>query len=121
MSWTRYLFHDFLTAREFNRMDEAAERRRRIGSAERTDIRRQCDDLEDDLGRMALLVHALTEACIRKGTVTREEIAAVAAEVDLLDGVQDGRLDPGALRGEDEPPKRSGRPEDFLRDLESRP
>jgi hypothetical protein len=120
MSWTRYLFHDYFTAKELNRIDAAAERRRRITSSERTDLRRLCSELEDDLGRLALLVHALAEVCVRKGVLTREEITAMMAEVDMLDGVADGKLDPNALRPKDERPKRPARPEDFFRDLESR-
>ena len=120
MGWTRYLMHDFLTAHELNRIDDAAKRRRQIASSARADLRGRVEDLEDDLARMALLVHGLVEACVRKGALTREEISAVMAEVDLADGVADGKLDPATQRPADEPPKRSPRPEDFLKNLESR-
>ncbi|NQU22038.1 MAG: hypothetical protein HQ567_12200 [Candidatus Nealsonbacteria bacterium] len=119
MGWTRYLMHDFFTAREFDRLDDAAERRRQTASSARGDLRCRVDDLEDDLARMALLVHSLAEACVRNGALTREEISAVMTEVDLADGVADGKLDPATQRPPAEPSKRSGRPEDFLKDLES--
>ena len=119
MSWTRYLFHDFFTAKELNRIDANAERRRRLASTERIGIRQRFTDTEDDVGRLALLVHALAEACVRKGVLTREEIAAMVAEVDLLDGAKDGKLDPAALRSDDRQSRPTGRPKDFLRDLES--
>jgi len=54
--------------------------------------------LEEDLARAVLLIHTLTEACIRKGVFTREEVAQISAEIDLFDGVADGRLDPAAVR-----------------------
>ncbi len=118
MSWTRYLFHDYFTARSLNQLDATAERRRRQASSQRIDIRSRCSELEDDVGRLALLVHALAEACVRKGVLWREEIAAMVTEVDLLDGVADGKLDPAVLRPGDQQPKTPTRPEDFLRDLE---
>ena len=84
------------------------------------DLRQRVDELEDDLGRATLIVHALAEACVRKGLLGREEIAAIVDEVDLLDGKADGKLDPAALRSPDE--QRAKRPpsaERHLHDLES--
>ena len=49
------------------------------------------ETLEENLSRALLLVRALTEALVRKGRVTREEVAAVASQLDMLDGRAGGR------------------------------
>src|SRR5688572_21527763 len=54
-------------------------------------------ELEDDLGRVALLARALAEVCIRKGLMTEAEVGQVLKEVDLADGSADGKLDPSVL------------------------
>jgi hypothetical protein len=64
----------------------------------RNRMKARIEQLEGDLGRVALLARALADACIRKGLLTSDELAAMIAEVDVIDGVPDGRLDPKALR-----------------------
>ena len=54
--------------------------------------------LEDDLARALLVIHTLTEACIQRGVFTREELNQMAAQVDVWDGVADGKLDPAVIR-----------------------
>lgn len=54
--------------------------------------------LEDDLDRALLLIYCLTEACLAKGVFTRDELNTVMHEIDLLDGVADGKLNPAAVR-----------------------
>lgn len=56
------------------------------------------EQLEDDLARTHLLIHALVEACLSKGVLTREQISEACARLDLLDGVADGKLDPSVIR-----------------------
>ena len=120
MSWTRYLLHDFWTAAELNRMDHRASQMRRIASASRADLRQRIDELEDDLGRVALLTHALAEACVQSGVLRREQISAMAEKLDLADGVADGRLDLSGNRAPDEQPQRPLSPNEHLRQLEKR-
>jgi hypothetical protein len=124
MSWTRYLFHDFFTASELNRMDA---RFRRLRQARTVDVQSRgnmldrIDELEDDLGRLTLFAQTLAEACVRNGLLTREQISTIAQELDLADGKQDGKLDPSVMR-----PKEQQRPErpqstaEYLHDLEKR-
>ncbi len=64
--------------------------------------------LEDDLARTHLLIHALVEACVDKGILTREQITRACTRLDLLDGVADGKLDPAVIR-----PKKKG-PSSYL-------
>lgn len=52
------------------------------------------DALETQLGRVTMLVRALTELGLRKGAFTREELEQAMLEADLSDGATDGALDP---------------------------
>lgn len=55
-------------------------------------------DLEDDVARLTLVTMTMMEMLVRKGIATREELSALVAEIDALDGELDGKLDPSALR-----------------------
>ena len=96
-----YLFAMKATREEMRTVDERMEairegRRRAAKSAgDRTRA------LEDDLARVALLARSLAELCLEKGLLTEAELGRKIVEVDLADGVGDGRLDPAvALPGE---------------------
>ena len=55
-------------------------------------------NLEDDLGRVALLTRALIDAVLKKGLITQVELAEMMAREDLNDGERDGKLDLRKLR-----------------------
>lgn len=99
MSWTRYLLHDFWTAREFNKIDEERRARRRTSrrrterlKAAREALEARVDELEQDLGEAVLLVRTLTDLCLEKGVLDPEDMFKKAEELDALDGVIDGRM-----------------------------
>ncbi len=54
--------------------------------------------LEDDLGRVALLTRALMDAVLKKGVLTQIEIAEMMTKADMADGERDGKLDLRKLR-----------------------
>jgi len=54
--------------------------------------------LEDDLGRVALLTRALMDAILKKGILTQVEIAEMMTKADMSDGTRDGKLDLASLR-----------------------
>jgi len=54
--------------------------------------------LEDDLGRVALLTRALMDAIIKKGVLKQIEVAEMMTKADLSDGERDGKLDLSSLR-----------------------
>jgi len=54
--------------------------------------------LEDDLGRVALLTRALMDAVLKKGLLSQVEIAEMMTKADLSDGERDGKLDLSSLR-----------------------
>ena len=55
-------------------------------------------NLEDDLGRVALLTQAIIDAVLKKGLITQVELAAMMAKQDASDGERDGKLDLKKLR-----------------------
>jgi hypothetical protein len=55
-------------------------------------------NLEDDLGRVALLTQAIIDAVLKKGLITQVELAAMMARQDVSDGERDGKLDLRKLR-----------------------
>jgi hypothetical protein len=119
MSWSRYLNNDWWQTEQIESVN------RKLRQAQNTRVAadaRLGDDLEqlsNDLGRALLLLHSLVETCVRKGVLSRDEIREVARELDLSDGVADGKVDPATLRPAEENARR--RPEttlDFLRRLE---
>jgi len=55
-------------------------------------------NLEDDLGRVALLTRALIDAVLKKGVITQVELAEMMAKEDMSDGERDGKLDLRKLR-----------------------
>jgi len=54
--------------------------------------------LEDDLGRVALLTRALMDAILKKGVLSQVEIAEMMTKADMSDGTRDGKLDLSSLR-----------------------
>lgn len=117
MSWTRYLNREWWTYQQIDVLDEKIRQRARDDSSARAHISDRVDALEDALERALLLVQALGETCVRKGVLSREEIAAVVAEIDLLDGQADGKL--AMARPASSSPARPVPASEYLRKLES--
>ena len=99
MSWTRFLLHDFWTAREFNKIDDgrrarrkSSRRRRNQHASERAAVSNRIDELEQDLGEAVLLLRTMSDLCVAKGVISAEEMMAKAEELDAQDGVTDGRM-----------------------------
>jgi hypothetical protein len=54
--------------------------------------------LEDDLGRVALIARALMDAVVKKGLLTQVELAQAMSSADSADGARDGKLDMSSFR-----------------------
>lgn len=59
--------------------------------------------LEDDLGRVALLTRALIDAVLKKGLISQIELAEMMTKADMSDGTRDGKLDLSTLRQRPKP------------------
>lgn len=66
-------------------------------SARRASVAR--DEIEDDLGFVALVLMSLVGSLIEKGVIQEEDLAAHIKRLDTLDGIEDGKLNPDMLRG----------------------
>lgn len=62
------------------------------------DLETRVANLEDDLGRVALLTRALIDAVLKKGVITQVDLAEMMSKADLADGQRDGKLDLKSLR-----------------------
>ena len=56
-------------------------------------------NLENDLGYVSLILAALLQKLDEKEVVDRDDVKAIMAELDELDGDKDNRLDINVLRG----------------------
>lgn len=89
MGLSRWLFNDWFTAHELDKLDERLESRDRL--AEELDD--ELAALRADVERLALLTKSLAELCLERGVLTRDQLRERMFELDLSDGRQDGRLD----------------------------
>lgn len=98
MGWFSHSIRKYLKEGQYETYEGKLNRIRESRGPAYGSITERAEQLEEDLARAVLLIHTLTEACVRKGFFTREEVAQVASEIDLLDGVADGQLNPAAVR-----------------------
>ncbi|NQT40389.1 MAG: hypothetical protein HQ581_23045 [Planctomycetes bacterium] len=114
-----YSMSKYFGDRQRETIDRRLKRMRERAYDPRIQLVDRVNQLEDDLGRVLLLVQALAETCIAKGVLDRKEIAQMAKKVDLADGVADGKLDPQTVRpAQPKPPPPAATPEEHLRKLE---
>ena len=96
--WTMFSISKYFGTRHSELLDAKLKRYRAGTLDTRIQLADRVNQLEDDLGRALLFIQALTETCIAKGVLTREELAAMAEQVDLSDGVADGKVDLQTIR-----------------------
>ena len=120
MSLMRYFMHDYWQTSQIDRLDRHVRSMRLRESASRGQLSDRVDELEDALARTTLALFTLHEACLRKGLLSSDDLNAVMDEIDLRDGVRDGKLNPESLKPPEErrQPPRPSTPGEFLRGLE---
>ncbi len=102
MDWSKHFMHDYWQTSQIDKLNAAVdtlvkrERHTHSKTAERVDA------LEEELARAVLVIHTLLEVCVRKEVFSKEEFRQVVDEMDFLDGIMDGKLDPRALRKKEE-------------------
>lgn len=116
--WTMYAISKYFGDRHRESIDARIKRMRARSADARADLVDRVATLEGDLGRVLLLLSALSETCISKGILTQDELAAMAEQVDLDDGIADGKLDPATVRPEENESPSAVTPEEHLRRLE---
>ena len=61
-------------------------------------IEKRIEALEEDLGFLSLLVLSILEALEEKETITSGDVLGIMQEMDVLDGVVDGKVNVQVLR-----------------------
>ena len=97
MKLQRFFQPGLYTSQEFAELERNLETRRKFDSERTRAQKERIAELEDDLGRIALVLRSLAELCIQKGVLTPAELKQRMLAADLDDGVADQRLDPKAL------------------------
>lgn len=105
MSIWSYLFdNEYFQRSDINRLDERAsdvEQKLWSAQAKSRNAQQQAAELRHEMGRMLLVIEALSRIVVEKKVCTREELAATLTAVDAEDGTVDGRVSPAkpAARG----------------------
>ena len=103
MGLNKFLFPNRLVqAHELGRVKRAQSRSAQRRAQTVRDTKERFKALEEDLGYVTLVLGALLQRLDEAGTVTRSEVHDLMADLDSLDGVQDGRLDVDVLKDLDE-------------------
>ena len=79
--------------------------KRKAGKPKKTDppkqdegIYSELEDLDNDVGTLALILASVLITLDEKGQITREELKEKLKELDVLDGIRDGKIDVKLLR-----------------------
>lgn len=101
MSLFDFLFPDVAQATHLRRLADAtaqASMQSRLsqarGNQQRLSAEKRVQELESEVAQLTLVVEALIEKLVENGVTNREDLASKIAEIDLSDGVEDGRITP---------------------------
>ncbi len=99
MSLFDFFFPEQAQASYLRTLAKSEQQRSRAAARKKPALDRRMDELEGDVGYLALVLGALLQKVDEKGVITRDEVRDTVMELDGLDGVKDGRLDVDILRG----------------------
>ena len=99
MSLFDWFFPEQAQATYLRQMAQSKTRSRGVSRLRQRSVDKRIDELEEDLGYMALVLGSVLQKIDEKGLVTREELKATISELDGIDGVKDGKLDISVLKG----------------------
>jgi hypothetical protein len=75
-----------------------AEHLHKQAELEKKDLVERVHRLENEVGRLLLVNHALVEELTRRGMLDGPSLEAAMKAIDLADGVEDGRVTPAATK-----------------------
>lgn len=87
-----------LVSQEQRQLEQGLAAAARARIRDKAQLSARVEQLESDLGRVALVARTLADLCVRKGVFSAEEFEAQFREADFADGVGDGRLDPKVVK-----------------------
>ena len=101
MSLFDFFFPDVAQAAHLRRLADAtaqvgmqARLSQARGHQQRLSTEKRVQELESEVAQLTLVVEALIEKLVDSGTTKRDELVRKIAEIDLRDGVADGRITP---------------------------
>lgn len=100
--WNRNFFANAQVRKQLNRLRETVREAQFESASDLRTIFAAIEQVEIDVGRALLKLHALTEILEEKGLISSEELAQKADELDGMDGQDDGVLHPVLFRTEAE-------------------
>ena len=99
MSFFDFFFPEQAQASHLRRIASRSNFDRKRNRNRHTASRKRLNDLERDVGFLALVVGTLMQQLDEKEVLRRDDVRAALAELDEVDGVKDGKLDLSILRG----------------------
>jgi len=115
--WTDNWFATHEIKKNFSRLKQQVRDARQDSASDLRTVLAGIDQLEVDVGRTLLKLHAIVDVLNEKGIVTTEELASRARDLDAMDGAPDGILHPSLFRTAEER-NRTPSPRAFLIELE---
>lgn len=102
MSLFDYIFADEIQLKQLRDISKTLKNQQIFekGRAERLKKEKEkCNETDDDIGLLSLLMMTVIKKLIAKGIITEQELLDELLEIDQLDGLKDGKLDINVLRG----------------------
>ena len=100
--WSEDHFARHRISEGFRKIRDEVRQTRMDNGADMRTVYSLLDQLETDIGRVLLKVHAISDVLLEKGVLNSAELAAKAKDLDLLDGESDGKIHPSVFRTEQE-------------------
>ena len=98
MSYYNFFMPDMANASELRSITSSMRLANRQARRARGRTSKRLDELEDDLGFLALLLFSLVGAIQERGVVTRADLVTKLEELDRYDGTADGKVDLAIVR-----------------------
>jgi len=100
-----FFFTEASEAESLRTIAKSHERNSRIHARESSGLQQQnyqvnsaLENLENDVGTLALILATILKMLDEKGQITREDLKEKLKELDILDGIRDGKIDVNHLR-----------------------
>lgn len=105
MGLYEFFFSEASEAESLSKIAGAHERNARLRQRESAEFRQQnyqanlaLENLENDVGTLALILAAILKMLDEKGQISREDLKEKLKDLDLLDDIRDGKINVNHLR-----------------------
>ncbi len=102
MGLKEFFFPEYAEAQNLKKVSRQMARKSRTGrraSKKASEAQKELENMEEDLGFLALVLMSLFNRLVEKDIISRDEVRDQLSEIDSLDGVEDGKLDLDMVRG----------------------